>query len=133
MKTERKLVSSDHPLPPGRILRREIEYRGVSREELANQMGRPVEVIDHIISADIAVTPCIATDIEKALGINATIWTNLEASYRATLAHNKQVAADGPNHTCDLGDDCPTRQTYEEDEDEEDAEIPARMLMDEGE
>ena len=133
MKTERKLVSSDHPLPPGRILRREIEYRGVSREELANQMGRPVEVIDHIISADIAVTACIATDIEKALGINATIWTNLEASYRATLAHNKQVAADGANHTCDLGDDCPTRQTYEEDEDEEDAEIPARMLMDDGE
>ena len=133
MKTERKLVSSDHPLPPGRILRREIEYRGVSREELANQVGRPVEVIDHIISADIAVTACIATDIEKALGINATIWTNLETSYRATLAHNKQVAADGPNHTCDLGDDCPTRQTYDDDEDDDEAEISARMLMDDGE
>ena len=132
MKTERKLVSSDHPLPPGRILRREIEYRGVSREELANQMGRPVEVIDHIINADTPVTPDIARAIEKALDIKAYLWLNLEASYRATLAHNKQVAADGPNHTCDLGDDCPTRQTYEEDEDEE-AEIPARMLMDEGE
>ena len=133
MKTERKLVSSDHPLPPGRILRREIEYRGVSRNELARQMGRPVELVNRVINADTPVTPDIARAIEKALGIKAYLWTNLEASYRATLAHNKQVAADGPNHTCDLGDDCPTRQTYEEDEDEEDAEIPARMLLDEGE
>ena len=135
MKTEHPRVYSNDPLPPGRILRREIEYRGVSRNELARQMGRPVELVNRVINADTPVTPDIARAIEKALGIKAYLWTNLEASYRATLAHNEQVATDGPNHTCDLGEDCPTRQTYdddEEDEYEQDAEIHANFLMDEG-
>ena len=89
MKTEHPRVYSNDPLPPGRILRREIEYRGVSRNELARQMGRPVELVNGVINADIPVTPDIARAIEKALGIKAYLWTNLEASYRATLAHNQ--------------------------------------------
>ena len=135
MTTNEQRVWSNYPVSPGSILKEEIDYRGISHRELATMMGCSKSSVDDIIAAKTAVTPNIATDIEKALGIKAYLWTNLEASYRATLAHNQLVAREGPNHTCDLGDDCPARQTYEEDEDEEDeeAEIPARMLMDDGE
>ena len=133
MTTREQRVWSNYPVSPGSILKEEIDYRGISHRELATMIGCSKSSVDDIIAAKTAVTPHIADDIEKALDIKAYLWLNLEAGYRATLAHNKQVAADGANHTCDLGDDCPARQTYEEDEEDEEAEIPARMLMDEGE
>lgn len=142
MKTDQPpMVYSNLPLPPGRILRREIEYRGVSRNELASQMGCSAQLVDDIINADTPVTPEIASLIEKALGIKAYLWTNLEASYRATLAHNDLVAREGPIHDCHMGENCPARQTYEDDEDDEDEytythdEQPSRasILRDEGE
>ena len=133
MATNEQLVFSDLPVSPGSVLLEEIQARGVTAEKLACLMERSVASVLGILDERIPVTPDIATDIEKALGIKAYLWLNLEAGYRATLAHNKQVAADGANHTCDLGDDCPTRQTYDDDEEDEEAEIPAQMLMDEGE
>ena len=58
----------------------------------------------------------------------------MEVGFRATLAHNELVAREGPNHACDLDEDCPTQQTYDDDEaDEEESEISAGILMDEGE
>ena len=96
--------------------------------------------MDDIINADTPVTQEIANAIEKALGIKACLWMNLESSYQATIAHNDLVARDGLDHACDLGEDCPSRQTYDdEDDDDEDEftadEQPSRanILMDEEE
>lgn len=114
------MVYSNHPLSPGRILRREIEYRGISQNDLANQMGCSAQLVDDIINADTPVTPEIAGAIEKALGIKAYLWTNLEASYRATIAHNELIEREGPIHDCHMGEECPTQQNYEDDEDEDD-------------
>ena len=97
-------------------------------------MGHPQSLIEDIISERTTVTTEIADDIERALGIDSQFWLNMEAGFRATLAHNELVARAGPNHACDLGEDCPTLQTYDDDEaDEEESEISAGILMDEGE
>ena len=102
-------------------------------------MDRPVRLVNDIIDASIPVTHDIAADIEKALGIKAYLWTNLEASYRATVAHNDLVAREGPMHECHMGEDCPSRLTHlEDDEDDgtftyDDAPSSANVLMDEGE
>ena len=40
----------------------------------------------------------------------------MEVGFRATLAHNELVAREGPNHARDLGEDCPSLQTYDDDE-----------------
>ena len=134
MMTSQRLVWSDHPLPPGRVLRREIEAREMTITELAELTRRSSGEIDGVINARVAVTDAIASDLERALGIPAYLWIRLEAGYRATLAHNELVAREGPIHTCDLGENCPTQQTYEDEEDEkEESEISAHMLMDEGE
>ena len=133
MTTSEQRVWSNYPVSPGSILKEEIEHRSISHRELATMMGCPKALVDDIIAERTTVIPEIADDIQKALGIKAHLWLNLEAGYRATLARNEQVAIEGPNHTCDLGDNCPTRQTYEEYEVAEDTEIPASILMDEGE
>ena len=102
-------------------------------------MGCSVQLVDDFINADIPVTQEIADAIEDALGIKAYLWTNLESSYQATIAHNDLVARDGLEHVCDLGEDCPSRQTYDDEDDDEDEftadEQPSRanILMDEGE
>lgn len=49
-------------------------------------MGRPAQVINEIIKAKKAITPDTALGLEKALGIAAEFWTNLEANYRMPLA-----------------------------------------------
>ena len=133
MTTNEQRVWSNYPVSPGSILKEEIDYRGISHRELATMMDCSNSLVDDIIAERAPVTSQIAADIEKALGIKAYIWTNLETSYRITLAHNQLVAREGPNHTCDLGDDCPTRQTYDDEDEDEQAEIHASVLPYEGE
>ena len=130
MNTNQPVDYDTHPLPPGRILRREIDFRGISRDSLADRMGYPVQLVNGIIDEQDPVTPEIASAIECALGIKAYLWTNLEASYRATLAHNDLVDREGaecPNRIDEDGDD--------EDEDDyiyDDESSRASVLRDDG-
>ena len=77
------------PIPPGEILEEELEARGMSQKELAARMQRPPQVINEIIKAKKSITPETAIGLEKALGIDAHFWSNLESSYRLALARNR--------------------------------------------
>ena len=50
---------------PGMIVRRELDARGWTQEDLARIMDRPVQVISEIVSAKKQITP------ETALGLAA--------------------------------------------------------------
>ena len=92
-------VWSDLPVSLGSVLKEEIEHRGITREELATLMGKPPRVIDEIICGREAITPTTASEIQRALGISAQFWLNLETTYRRTLARQEapmQVAAQSP-------------------------------------
>ncbi len=84
---------SDMPIPPGEILEEELEARGITQKELATRMQRPPQVINEIIKAKKSITPETAIGLEKALGIDAQFWTNLESSYRLALARNRDKEA----------------------------------------
>ena len=138
MTSNEQRVWSTFPVSPGSILKEEIDYRGISNRQLSAMMGCSQSLIENIIDEQTPVTAKIAADIENALGIKAYIWLNLEAGFRATLAHNEIVAREGPDHACDLGEECPARQTYDDDEDglaDTYDEQPSRanILRDEGE
>ncbi len=79
-------VWSDLPVSPGSVLEEEIEYRGMTQKELAARMGRPTQVINEIIRGKKAITHNTASEMQKALGISAQFWVNLETAYRMTLA-----------------------------------------------
>ena len=76
--TQLHQLVSDMPLPPGEILEEELEARGMSQKELAARMQRPPQVINEIIKAKKSITPETAIGLEKALGIDAHFWSNLE-------------------------------------------------------
>jgi addiction module HigA family antidote len=76
----------DWAVAPGEILLEALQDRGMSQSELARKMGRPFKTINEIINTKTALTPDTAIQLERALGIGATFWNNLESAYREHLA-----------------------------------------------
>lgn len=76
-------------VPPGRILRRELDARGWTQKDLAEMLGRPSQAITEIVRGDKQITPETAIALGSAFETTAEFWTNLEANYRLALAHAK--------------------------------------------
>ena len=93
MTTRNDRVYSDMPIPPGDVLREELDARRMTQKELASRLGRPIQAINEIIKGKKAITPETAIGLEKALGIDARFWTNLEADYRLALARTREKKA----------------------------------------
>ena len=79
-------VTSDLAIPPGELLAEELAERGMTQKQLAEQMGRPVQVINEIVRAKKSITARTALELEEALGTPAHVWLNLESTYQLTLA-----------------------------------------------
>ena len=88
MTTSGEPIYSNLAIPPGEGLLEEIEFRGISPQELAATLGLSVDAMNEVITGDRAITPDIAASLEITLGISAQLWLNLEARYRATIARN---------------------------------------------
>ena len=95
MTTKTPRVYSDLAIPPGETLAEELEVRGMTQEELADNMGCSPQMVNEIIRAERAITPEIAAGLGKALGIETQFWTNLEDDYRMTLEHIRAKAVAG--------------------------------------
>lgn len=60
----------------------ELRARGMTQSELARRMGRPIQVINAIVTGKKSITAETALQIEKALDIPAEFWLNLEATHQ---------------------------------------------------
>ena len=79
-------IYSDMAVPPGEILAEELEARNMTQRQLAEEMGRPAQVINEIIKGKKAITPATALQLEDALGPAAEFWMGLQTTYELTLA-----------------------------------------------
>ncbi|HEY3417897.1 MAG TPA: HigA family addiction module antitoxin [Armatimonadota bacterium] len=76
---------------PGEILKEEIEARSMTQKELAEEMGRPVQVVNLIINGRKGISAETAVDLEKAIPeIPADFWLRLDASYRLNVVRIRQ-------------------------------------------
>jgi addiction module HigA family antidote len=82
----------DWLVPPGEVLVEALEERGVSQADLARRIARPLKTISEIATGKAALTPETAIQLERALGISASLWTSLEARYREALARRSADA-----------------------------------------
>jgi HTH-type transcriptional regulator/antitoxin HigA len=71
---------------PGEYLRDELEARGWNQIEFAQILGRPVRLVNQIITGNRAITPETAKELGEALGTSAELWMNLESAYRLARA-----------------------------------------------
>lgn len=90
MVIEARPIRSDMAIPPGEILAEELEARGLTQRELANQIGRPAQVINEIVRGKKAITPETALQLEQALGPSAEFWMGLQTTYELTLARARR-------------------------------------------
>ncbi len=86
-------AGTDAALSPGEILGEELAARGLTQKELAQRMGRPAQSINEIIRGKRGLTAETALDLERALGIEASLWVRLEGDYRLALARRKLARA----------------------------------------
>jgi HTH-type transcriptional regulator/antitoxin HigA len=96
MATE-KQIFSNLPIPPGDFLAEVLAVKGISQVELGRRMGRPAQAINEIIAGKKAITPDTALQLERALGVPASIWTGLESRFqliKARQLETKQLKKD---------------------------------------
>ena len=64
--------------PPGDFIREELEARGWSQRDLAEILGRPLQVVNAIINAKTSITTQTAIELAAAFGTSAEVWINLQ-------------------------------------------------------
>jgi HTH-type transcriptional regulator/antitoxin HigA len=73
-------------VPPGRILKQELEARGWTQRDLAAILGRPEQAISEIVNGSKQITPETSVELSQAFGTSPEFWHSLEADYRLELA-----------------------------------------------
>jgi HTH-type transcriptional regulator/antitoxin HigA len=82
----------DYAVPPGETLQETLESLGMNQAELARRTGRPVKTISEIINGKTAITPETAIQLERVLGVPASLWNNLERNYQEARARLRERA-----------------------------------------
>lgn len=90
----KKNRSAKHMIPgdvfhPGEIIRDELEARDMSQQDLADKVGMSKSEISLLLHGHRNITPMIAVLLERALGIDAEIWMNLQVKYDIDLVRQK--------------------------------------------
>ena len=79
-------MASSMLIHPGEMIKDEINARGITQKELAQQMGVSYTVFNEILNGKRPVTTEYALLLEAALGTNASIWIGLQADYNLQKA-----------------------------------------------
>ena len=74
------------PVHPGLLLKEEIESRGVTQKQLAQQMGVSYSVLNEILNGKRPVSIEYALYLEAVLGIDAQLWIQMQADYNLQVA-----------------------------------------------
>lgn len=76
------------PTHPGDVLKDEIEYRGISQRQLAEEMGIACSALNEILNARRPVTEKTALLFEAALGVNAEPLLKMQMRYNLQSTKN---------------------------------------------
>lgn len=76
----------DFVLPPGNTLDEVLDSFGMTQAELAKRTGLSTKHINQIVNGAAPITPETALLLERATGVSARTWSNLEVAYRDFLS-----------------------------------------------
>ena len=81
--------------PPGDTLLETLEAMGMSQVELAARMGVPEKHVSAVVKGKSSISEDTALRLERALGIDALFWRNLEHLYRRHLDEQEERTGGG--------------------------------------
>jgi addiction module HigA family antidote len=73
------------PTHPGELLKEEVEYRKISQNQLAKQVGIPYTALNDILNQRRPLTANTAMLFEAALGINADLLMRMQLKYNMQI------------------------------------------------
>lgn len=94
MATHLKTKANPKParrFPAGHHLLKELDARHLSQADLADIMDRPTKTINAIVNGTKEITIDTAYELEKALGIPANVWLELDKQYRLHMAEKNKT------------------------------------------
>ena len=119
MTTEEKPIWSNLAIHPGESLAEEMEFRGTSVDELAEQSELSAQLLDQIMRGEKPITATVARALAAPLEIPAAFWINLQTKYDLTVSRNRRTA--------------PAHSTFEDAQHQDiDSHIHADILQDSG-
>lgn len=77
------------PIHPGRILKRELQTRGLSASRLALALRLPSGRITDILNGKRGITPDTALRLGRYFGNEARFWMNLQTAYELAKAERE--------------------------------------------
>ncbi len=80
----------DYAVSPGEVLEFELDMRGMKQQELAKRTGLTPKHIGAIVNSKSSITPETAIKLERAIGMPAQYWMNLETQYQEVLARTAE-------------------------------------------
>lgn len=87
-------LTSSNAIHPGEMIKDEIEFRGISQKNLAEEIGLSPSVLNELLNGKRAVSTEYALLLEAALGIDADIWLNLQQEYNKQMARRDTTFMD---------------------------------------
>ena len=70
-----------NPPHPGRGLKEEIDFLGLTVAEAAKGLGVTRQQLYRVIKGECAITPEMAVRLEKAIGSTADAWLRMQGTY----------------------------------------------------
>jgi antitoxin HigA-1 len=83
------------PIPPGEVLREQLEALNMSANALAAALHVPANRISAILNAERELTPDTALRLERFFGTSAQFWLNLQMNYDLRKAELELAKGDG--------------------------------------
>ena len=74
------------PTHPGEVLKDELEYRGISQREFAQNVGMSYSVLNELLNAHRPLTTNTALLFEAALGLPAELLMRIQTKYNLQMA-----------------------------------------------
>lgn len=76
--------------PPGETLKDQLDALGIPQADLARRTGLSTKHINQIVQGTAVLSPETALLLERVVGIRASMWNQLEASWRTHLTHESE-------------------------------------------
>ena len=75
----------NYAIPPGETLQETLTALGMTQAELAKRIDQSRRIIKEIVRGKAAITTGMAFELDRALGIPASFWINLEKNYQKSM------------------------------------------------
>lgn len=85
--------SADWALPPGSLLRAEIDARGMTQADLAARAKLTAKHVSQVMTGTVSLSPDVALAFERALGVPAQTLLLAEARYQSEQSRHDAVKA----------------------------------------